>query len=80
MSKEKQMIEELSKMSPMVISTAYLYALNCTRYGVDITKKWETTVQNARALELAYREGYHDALQRLAENEEGDSHERKTKV
>lgn len=73
MSKEKQMIEELSKMSPMVIATAYLYALNCTRYGVDITEKWETAVQNASALEKAYRKGYHDALQRVAETEEGDS-------
>ena len=78
MSKEKQikdyeskmLIEELSKMPPMVISTAYLYALNYTLYGEDVTEKWLTSIQNSRALEKAYREGYHDALQRLAESEE----------
>ena len=46
MSKQKQiqeyeskmLIDELSKMPPMVITTAYLYAINYTRYGVDVTK------------------------------------------
>lgn len=77
MSKEKQMqdyeskklIEELSKMPPMVISTAYLYALHYTRYGVDVTKEWLTATQNASALEKAYNDGYYDALQRQEERE-----------
>lgn len=78
MSKEKQiqeyenkrLIEELSKMPPMVIATAYLHALNYTLYGEDVTEKWLTAIQNASALEKAYRKGYYDALQRQAENEE----------
>ena len=66
----KQLIDELLKMPPMVIATAYLHAINYTLYGEDVTEKWETATQNASALEKAYRKGYYDALQRQAESEE----------
>ena len=66
----KQLIDELSKMPPMVIATAYLHAINYTLYGEDVTEKWVTATQNASALEKAYRKGYYDALQRQAENVE----------
>ena len=65
----KQLIDELSKMPPMVIATAYLHAINYTLYGEDVTKKWVTAIQNASALEKAYRKGYYDALQWQAESE-----------
>ena len=70
-SKEKQ-IQKLSKMPPMVLSTAYLYAINYTLYGEDVTEKWITAAQNASALEKAYRKGYYDALQEQAESEGED--------
>ena len=35
----KQLIDELSKMPPMVIATAYLHAINYTLYGEDVTMK-----------------------------------------
>lgn len=66
----KQLIDELSKMPPMVIATAYLHAINYTLYGEDVTEKWVTATQNASALEKAYREGYYDALHRQVESEE----------
>lgn len=66
----KQLIDELSKMSPMVIATAYLHAINYTLYGEDVTEKWVTATQNARALEKAYKEGYYDALQRQKVSDE----------
>lgn len=66
----KQLIDELSKMPPMVIATAYLHAINYTLYGEDVTQKWVTAVQNTSALEKAYRKGYYDALQRQAERED----------
>jgi len=69
MQTKEKLIELLSKEDTMVLSQAYLYAKNLTNYGVDITEKWVTATQNARALERAYREGYYDALQRLAESE-----------
>lgn len=61
----KQLIDELSKMPPMVIATAYLYAINYTLYGEDVTEKWLTATQNVSALEKAYQKGYHDAIERV---------------
>lgn len=61
--KSRKLADELSKMPPMVVATAYLYAINYTRYGEDITKEWVTATQQACALEKAYNEGYADALQ-----------------
>ena len=68
----KMLIEELSKMPSMVITTAYLHALNYTLYGEDVTEKWLTATQNASALEKAYRKGYYDALQRQVESEDNE--------
>lgn len=70
--KSKLLIDELSKMPPMVIATAYLHAIGYTRYGVDVTEKWVTATQNVAVLEKAYNKGYYDALQRLSESEESD--------
>lgn len=66
----QMLIDELSKMPPMVIATAYLHAMNYVNYGVDVTEKWLTATQNASALEKAYKKGYFDALQRQAESED----------
>lgn len=67
--KTKQLLDELSKMSPMVVATAYVQATNYTAYGEDVTEKWTTAIQNSAALEKAYNKGYYDALQRLEESE-----------
>ena len=71
-NKSKLLINELSKMSPMVIATAYIHAISYTRYGVDVTEKWVTATQNVAVLEKAYNKGYYDALQRLSESEESN--------
>ena len=71
--KSKQLIDELSKMSPMVIATAYLHAINYTLYGEDVTEKWLTATQQAYALEKAYSKGYYDALQRQAESKDREN-------
>ena len=78
MSKEKQiqeyeskrLIDELSKMPPMVIATAYLHAINYTLYGENVTEKWVTATQNASALEKAYSKGYYDGLKSWQESRE----------
>lgn len=72
----KQLIDELSKMPPMVIATAYLHAINYTLYGEDVTEKWVTATQNASALDKAYRKGYYDALQRQVESEDKNDNTR----
>ena len=74
-AKTIQLLSELSKMPFSVISIAYLYAINYTSYGEDVTEKWLTATQNASALEKAYRKGYCDALQRQAEMEENNGKE-----
>jgi len=51
----KHLIDELSKMPPMVIATAYLYAINYTLYGENVTEKWITATQNASVLEKTGR-------------------------
>lgn len=67
-SASKQLIDKISKMSPMAVEVAYLYANNYMLYGLDVTDKWVTAVQNASALEKAYAKGYYDALQSQKEN------------
>ena len=56
----QMLIDELSKMPPMVIATAYLHAMNYVNYGVDVTEKWLTATQQASALEKAYRDGFYE--------------------
>ena len=70
---KKKLIEELSKMPPMVVATAYLHAINYTLYGEDVTEKWLTAIQNASALEQAYKKGYYDASQRIAERAKNET-------
>lgn len=65
----KQLIDELSKMPPMVIATAYLRAINYTLYGEDVTEKWLTATQNASVLEKAYQKGYYDAMERVTKHQ-----------
>lgn len=69
----KRLIDELSKMPPMVIATAYLHAINYTLYGLDVTEKWETATQNASALEIAYRKGYYDAMNKTVVESEDNA-------
>ncbi len=65
----KKLVEELSKMPPIVLSTAYAYATNCILFGENIAEKWITATQQQAALEKAYRKGYYDALLRQAESD-----------
>ena len=64
-AENQMLIDELSKMPPMVIATAYLHAINYTTYGVDVTEKWLTAIAQAKALEQAYKKGYYEAMQEL---------------
>lgn len=64
MDKEK-ILEELRNAPAMVLSAAYLYAVNYYKYGEDITKEWTTAVQNAAALEKAYIRGRQDERESL---------------
>lgn len=71
--KKQQIINELSKMPSMVVATAYIHAINYTLYGVDVTEKWVTAVQQTAVLEKAYNKGYYDAVQRYVIGKQQES-------
>lgn len=60
--KKQIMLDELSKEPEMVLETAYLYAKTFTTYGENVTKAWNTAIQQTAILERAYEKGYADAL------------------
>ena len=69
-NKEKFVLDELSKESPMVISTAYIYAKNYVKYGCDITKAWSTAVEQAAILERVKTDAQYEAYNSLKKDYE----------
>lgn len=68
---EKQALLDLMEDMPLrTLQLAFLYAKNYAEYGEDVTRTWLTAVEQTNILEKAYRKGYYDALQRLAESED----------
>ena len=51
----------------MVTQLAMMYAKNIYMYGVDVTKAWESAVQNYMALEKAYIRGRQDESDKFSE-------------
>lgn len=51
----------------MVTQLAMMYAKNIYVYGVDVTKAWESAVQNHMALEKAYIRGRQDESDKFSE-------------
>lgn len=65
---KKQALLNLMKGIPLqTLCIAYVYAKNYMEYGEDVTKTWNTVVEQSKALEKAYAKGYYDALQRQTE-------------
>ena len=59
MQNEKDLILQiLSTMPEEVLKVALSYAQNYTLYGVDVTKAWETALEQSAALNQAYKRGY----------------------
>ena len=50
-SDKQVLLDSLAEEPLMVISTAYVYAKNCVKYGEDITEAWTTAVQHALIIE-----------------------------
>lgn len=67
-NERKQLIDELLKMPPIAIATAYIHAINYTMYGENVTEKWLTATQQSSALEKAHMKGYYDAMQDINKN------------
>lgn len=62
---KQSILEKLSNMPEMLVATAYLYAKNYIDYGEDVTKEWNTAVQQSAILEKAYNRGRNDVLKEV---------------
>lgn len=59
-----QVEKEFYKENP-IFKYALLYAQHVMKYGIDISEKWETTTQNAAALNEAYMRGRQDEREKF---------------
>ncbi len=64
--KKEKLFNLMVDMPIETIQIAFLYAKNYTEYGIDVTKTWNTAIQNASALEQAYKSGYYEAMDKFA--------------
>ena len=58
MGNKEVLVKHLFQYDEQVLSLAIMYATNYCKYGVDVTEKWETAVQQQCSLERAFRDGY----------------------
>lgn len=57
--KDKEtLLRLLAEEDTKVVATAYLYAINLVRCGVDVTKEWDTATKQSYALSKAHHDGY----------------------
>lgn len=68
----RKIVNELAEEQKhdMVTQLAMMYAKNIYVYGVDVTKAWESAVQNHMALEKAYIRGRQDEGDKFSEWQE----------
>lgn len=64
------MLDALAKESPQVLETAYIYAKNYVAYGIDITKAWDTAVEQADILRKARMDGFYEGYNKGRERKE----------
>jgi hypothetical protein len=60
----KQVVKEYN--NDTINQIAEMYASCLTKYGVDVTEKWETAIQNTYAMEQAYMRGRQDEIDKFA--------------
>lgn len=59
--KKQKILDLLAKESPMVLSTAYIYATSFVKYGADVTKAWDTAVEQTAILERVRQQAQYEA-------------------
>ena len=57
-----ELLAELRKESVSIINLAFMYAKMFAQTGEDITKKWQTAVQQASIIQRMFSEGYRKGL------------------
>ena len=59
--KKQAMLDLLAEENEQVVALAFMYAKNMQNYGVDVTKAWDSAVQQSAALYEAYTRGRMDS-------------------
>lgn len=59
------LIRQLSTFNDMTLEVALMYAQTYLKYGIDVTEKWTTAVQNQAVLYEAERRGYCKAIKNM---------------
>ena len=67
----EKLIEQFYAFPDWVVGAAYLYADSLVKYGVDVTKIWETVSAQKAALDEAYKRGRMDEAARWQKAIEG---------
>ena len=62
-------LAKFRQYSSSIICLAFMYATNFAEIGEDVTKKWETTQQQTKVLEAAYKKGFEDGIMKGREVE-----------
>lgn len=68
----KDFIKRFEGFPDCVIATAWVYAVGLTKFGVDLSKEWQTVTQKRAELDLAYRKGRQDEREHWVKTEEGE--------
>ena len=67
------LVKYLMQKDENVIKLAIAYAENLRLYGVDVTRAWETAVEQAFALHAAEKRGYYKCMESIRRREDEDT-------
>ena len=68
-SSKEELIKRFYDFPVWIVATAWVYAVSLNKFGVDVSKAWETVTQKRSELDLAYRRGIQDEREKW--NREG---------
>ena len=57
--------QDMQQFDERTMAIAFAYAHYYRVYGVDVTEKWNTAIEQSANLEQAYRKGYDDATEKM---------------
>lgn len=73
---KNSLLELLAKENVQILSLAYLYASNYSKYGVDVTKASHTAVEMASIVDRAYVRGCTDAERKFHSSRDAELYRR----
>lgn len=64
--------ERIMQAPPLVVATAYIYAMNMIRYNVDVTEPFMAAETYSKSFNTAYKAGYDAGYKAAQEASEDD--------